>query len=246
MTHLTYRGVKIGIMGRAPSTPDSRSAAASESAGTLRAYGGEGGDTRVARRRSALIDAGLDLLGAGDVGAVTVRGVCRRAGLTARYFYESFESVDQLVGVMYDEVIEEIAQASLAAFSEGASMRAKVAGAVAAIVDVIDADRRKGRLLFSQALLSPVIAAKRMESTTLFAGLTLQSTSAILDVHVGPSAAVGVAHYQVGGLSRLLAAWLEGDVDLGKADVVDLSIALLVSPAEMLEKSLSRRTGDAE
>lgn len=106
-------------MGRAPSTPDGRSAAASDSAGTLRAYGGEGGDTRVARRRTALIDAGLDLLGAGDVGAVTVRGVCRRAGLTARYFYESFESVDQLVGVMYDEVIEEIAQASLAAFSEG-------------------------------------------------------------------------------------------------------------------------------
>ena len=95
MTHVTYRGVKIGTMGRAPSTPDSRSGAAPDAAGTLRAYGGEGGDTRVARRRSALIDAGLDLLGADDVGAVTVRGVCRQAGLTARYFYESFESVDQ-------------------------------------------------------------------------------------------------------------------------------------------------------
>ena len=201
---------------------------------------------RSAERRMQLLDAGEQLLGAHGSAAVGMRAVCREANLSLRYFYESFESVDQLVGVMYDEVIEEIAQASLAAFSEGASMRAKVAGAVSAIVDVIDADRRKGRLLFSQALLSPVIAAKRMESTTLFAGLTLQSTSAILDVHVGPAAAVGVAHYQVGGLSRLLAAWLEGEVELGKADVVDLSIALLVSPAEMLEKSLSRRTGDAE
>ncbi|MBD0860568.1 TetR/AcrR family transcriptional regulator [Gordonia sp. zg691] len=233
-------------MGRASSTPESRPGVAADPAASLRAYGGEGGDTRVARRRTSLIDAGLDLLGADDATTITVRGVCRRAGLTARYFYESFESVDQLVGVMYDEVIEEIAQAGIAAFSEGASMRSKVAGAVAAIVDLIDADRRKGRLLFSQALLSPVIAAKRMESTALFASLTLQSTSTILDVHVGPDAAAGVAHYQVGGLSRLLAAWLEGDVALSKADVVDLSIALLVSPAEILEKSRAHSDGDGE
>ncbi|GAB84774.1 TetR/AcrR family transcriptional regulator [Gordonia rubripertincta] len=234
-------------MGRGPSNPDDGSGtAASDSAASLRAYGGEGGDTRVARRRASLIDAALDLLGADDAEAVTVRGVCRRAGLTARYFYESFESVDQLVEVVYDEVIEEIAHSGLAAFSEGATMRTKVSGAVAAIVDLIDQDRRKGRLLFSQALLSPVIAAKRMESTALFAGLTLQSASSVLDVHVGPAQATGVAHYQVGGLSRLLAAWLEGDVELSKSDVVDLSIALLVSPAEILEKSLSHGSADGE
>ncbi len=234
-------------MGRGPSNQETGSdAAASDPAASLRAYGGEGGDTRVARRRESLIDAALDLLGADDAEAVTVRGVCRRAGLTARYFYESFESVDQLVGVVYDEVIEEITHSGLAAFSEGATMRSKVSGAVAAIVDLIDRDRRKGRLLFSQALLSPVIAAKRMESTALFAGLTLQSTSSILDVDVGPAQATGVAHYQVGGLSRLLAAWLEGDVELSQSDVVDLSVALLVSPAEILEKSLSHGSADGE
>ncbi|GAC02589.1 putative TetR family transcriptional regulator [Gordonia namibiensis NBRC 108229] len=234
-------------MGRGPSNPDNGSdAAASDSAASLRAYGGEGGDTRVARRRTSLIDAALDLLGADDAEAVTVRGVCRRAGLTARYFYESFESVDQLVEVVYDGVIEEIAHSSLAAFAEGETMRSKVSGAVAVIVDLIDKDRRKGRLLFSQALLSPVIAAKRMESTTLFAGLTLQSASSVLDVHVGSAEAAGVAHYKVGGLSRLLAAWLEGDVALSKSEVVDLSVALLVSPADILEKSLPHGSADGE
>ncbi|TYQ11836.1 UNVERIFIED_ORG: TetR family transcriptional regulator [Gordonia westfalica J30] len=234
-------------MGRGPSNPDNGSdTAASDSAASLRAYGGEGGDTRVARRRTSLIDAALDLLGADDAEAVTVRGVCRRAGLTARYFYESFESVDQLVEVVYDGVIEEIAHSSLAAFAEGETMRSKVSGAVAVIVDLIDKDRRKGRLLFSQALLSPVIAAKRMESTTLFAGLTLQSASSVLDVHVGSAEAAGVAHYKVGGLSRLLAAWLEGDVALSKSEVVDLSVALLVSPADILEKSLPHGSADGE
>ncbi|GAC84806.1 putative TetR family transcriptional regulator [Gordonia paraffinivorans NBRC 108238] len=233
-------------MGRGPSTPQGQAdAAASEASGSLRAYGGEGGDTRVARRRAALLDAALDLLGADDAEAVTVRGVCRRAGLTARYFYESFESVDQLVETVYDQVIEEIAASGLAAFSEGATMRQKVAGAVAVIVDLIDEDRRKGRLLFSQALLSPVIAAKRMESTALFAGLTRQSASSLVDVNVGPGRAAAVAHYQVGGLSRLLAAWLEGDVDLAKPEVVDLAVALLVSPADILESAPVDGTADA-
>lgn len=232
-------------MARSSSSAQSRSDVTPDPSATLRAYGGEGGDARVARRRASLIDAGLDILGSDDVASLTVRGVCRRAGLTARYFYESFESVDELVSIMYDGVIEEIASAGLDAFSDGASMRAKVTGAVRAIVDVIDADRRKGRLLFSQALLSPVIAAKRTESTALFAGLTLQSTSAILDVHIGPGAAVGVAHYQVGGLSRLLAAWLEGDADLTKDEIVNLSVALLVAPAELLEADPGRSADDA-
>ncbi|MEO9329349.1 TetR family transcriptional regulator [Gordonia aurantiaca] len=232
-------------MGRGSSTPQGEPAAAPDASASLRAYGGEGGDTRVARRRAALLDAALDLLGADEAEAVTVRGVCRRAGLTARYFYESFESVDQLVETVYDQVIEEIAASGLAAFAEGVSMRAKVAGAVAAIVDLIDADRRKGRLLFSQALLSPVIAAKRMESTALFAGLTLQSASTLVDVHVGAGQATAVAHYQVGGLSRLLAAWLEGDVPLGRSEVVDLSVALLVSPADILEAAPADGSADA-
>ena len=217
------------------SASSSRAASGAEQGGTLRAYGGEGGDTRVARRRSALVDACLDLLGDDEPSPVTVRGVCRRAGLTARYFYESFESVDELVAVLYDEVIADIADAGLRAFEDGADVVSKVRGGVAAMVDIIDADRRKGRLMFSQSLLSPVIAAKRMESTALFAGLTLQSASGVIDLDsvLGPGAAFGVAHYQVGGLSRLLAAWVEGDVGMTRDEIVKLSVALLLSPAEL-------------
>ncbi|UAK36695.1 TetR/AcrR family transcriptional regulator [Gordonia bronchialis] len=222
-------------MARESSTLTGRAGSGSDSGATLRAYGGEGGDTRVARRRSALIDAGLDLLGAGENATVTVRGVCRQAGLTARYFYESFESVDELVGVLYDEVISELADAGLRAFDEGSDMESKVRGGVTAMVDIIAADQRKGRLLFSQSLQSPVIAAKRMESTTLFAGLTLQSASGVIDLdpELGSGAAFGIAHYQVGGLSRLLAAWVEGDVDMTRDAIVDLSVRLLLAPAEL-------------
>lgn len=197
----------------------------------LRPYGGEDGDSRVARRRAALVDAALESLGAADGGTISVRGVCRRSGLTTRYFYESFESIEALVGAAFDEVIGDISEAALAAFATGGDVREMVAKAVAAIVDVIDADRRKGRLLFSPKLLSPTIAVKRAESTDIFAALTMQTASGVLDVATGP-AALAAANFQVGGLGRVLASWLDGDLDLDSRGVVEVSVALMMTLAD--------------
>ncbi|AZG46404.1 TetR/AcrR family transcriptional regulator [Gordonia insulae] len=198
---------------------------------SLRAYGGEEGDIRVARRRATLIDAVLELLGASDGGSVTVRGVCREAGLTTRYFYESFDSIETLVGATFDEVIAEISDDALTAFADGEDVESKVTGAIAAIVRIIDEDRRKGRLLFSQSLLSPTIAAKRMESTALFAGLTLRSAAGVLELRSHPKA-LAAANFQVGGLARLLAAWLDGHLDLDREGVVEVSVGLMMALAD--------------
>lgn len=199
----------------------------------LRAYGGVDGDERVARRRAALLDAALDVLGSDTAPpeAVTVRGICRATGLNPRYFYESFDSADALVGAAFDGVIEEISRSAATAFTGGADVADRVSKAVGAIVDIIDADRRKGRLLFSPALLSPVVAAKRAESTALFAGLTARTASDTLDSDLGPLTA-GAAHFQVGGLGRLLAAWLDGDVPLDRDQVVALSVRLMVAQVD--------------
>lgn len=205
---------------------------ASAGADTLRAYGGEDGDIRVARRRATLIDAALELLGASDGGMVTVRGVCREAGLTTRYFYESFDSIEDLVGATFDQVIAEISVAALDGFAKGEEIVDRVTGAVGAIVDIVAEDRRKGRLLFSQSLLSPTVAAKRMESTDLFAGLTLQSASGVLDVEAGPEG-LAAANFQVGGLARVVAAWLDGHLDLDRNGVVDVSVRLMTALADV-------------
>ncbi|MFW0783042.1 TetR/AcrR family transcriptional regulator [Gordonia sp. CPCC 206044] len=197
----------------------------------LRAYGGEDGDIRVARRRATLVDAALELLGASDGGSVTVRGVCREAGLTTRYFYESFDSIEALVSATFDEVIAEISEDALVAFADGDDVEAKVTGAIRAIVGVIDEDRRKGRLLFSQSLLSPTIAAKRTESTDLFAGLTLQTASGVIDVQNRPNA-LAAANFQVGGLARVLAAWLDGHLELDRDGVVEVSVGLMMALAD--------------
>ena len=193
----------------------------------LRSYGGEAGDTRVARRRAALIEATLDMLAEPEGGTVTVRGICARAGLTPRYFYESFVNVDALVGATYDGVIAEIADRALAAFENGEGSRGKVYAAVEAIVDVVGSDRRKGDLVFSDTLRSPVVAGKRVESLQLFATLTSQTAAQVVE-SLGPEEMMAAAYFQVGGLARLLASWNEGRIDLDRDALISLCVRMLL------------------
>lgn len=205
---------------------------ASQGAGELRSYGGEAGDARVARRRAALLDATLDLLSEPEAGQVTVRGICTHAGLTPRYFYESFDNADALVGATYDGVITEIAESARLAFEAGADPRGKVTGAVRAIVDVIDEDRRKGRLIFSDALGSPVLTERRAQSIDLFAALTSRSVQQVSRVPDGSRVRdeeelMAASHFQVGGFGRVLASWTEGRFTMDKDRLVDLCAHML-------------------
>ncbi|MBB4133496.1 AcrR family transcriptional regulator [Gordonia humi] len=209
----------------------------SQVAGELRSYGGEAGDARVARRRAALLDATLDLLSEPEAGPVTVRGICTHAGLTPRYFYESFENVDVLVGATYDGVITEIAERAGAAFDAGADPRDKVLSAVEAIVDIVDTDRRKGRLIFSDSLGSPVLAERRAESLQLFATLTSRSAQQVSTVR-GDDELMAASHFQVGGLGRVLASWTEGRLDLDRERLVAVCGRML------LPESRSHAVGD--
>lgn len=198
-----------------------------ESAASLRAYGGESGDERVARRRAALMDATLDMLAEPEPGSVTVRGICARASLTPRYFYESFANADVLVEATYDMIIGQIAERALAGFDAGSSPRGKVVGAVEAIVDVIEGDPRKGRVIFSDTLRSPVIARKRAEMIRLFTDLTFQSAPAVAKVSGGQET-LAAAHFQVGGLGRLLASWTEGLIVLDRSALVGICVQMLL------------------
>ena len=61
---------------------------------------------RTARRCAATNSSppGVTLLGSEGGPALTVRAVCRAAGLTERYFYESFTDRDEFVRAVYDDV----------------------------------------------------------------------------------------------------------------------------------------------
>ncbi|NED65389.1 TetR/AcrR family transcriptional regulator, partial [Streptomyces sp. SID10244] len=71
-----------------------------------RRYGGADADERRDRRRLDLIAAGLDLFGSDGYASASVKRVCEHAGLTQRYFYESFADRPALLAAVYEDCVE--------------------------------------------------------------------------------------------------------------------------------------------
>ncbi|WP_131832982.1 TetR/AcrR family transcriptional regulator, partial [Mycobacteroides abscessus] len=69
-----------------------------------RSWAGVSPAERADERRRELMAAGVRLLGLRPRPAVTVRAVCRSAGMTERYFYEHFSDRDTFVRAVYDHV----------------------------------------------------------------------------------------------------------------------------------------------
>lgn len=199
---------------------------------STRPYRGVDAADRFAERRAKLLAAGLDILGddpagdyGGDLAALTVRSVCARASLAARYFYESFADKDDFVGAVFDWIMKDLAattQAAVAAATPSEQTRAGMANIVDAIVD----DPRIGRLLFSAHLTNPVLVRKRLESGALFVMLAGEHLVTALKIEQNDRIQA-TARFAVGGVAQTISGWLAGEFTLTPGQLVDQLAALL-------------------
>jgi AcrR family transcriptional regulator len=176
-------------------------------------------------RRRALLDAGLDLLGAEGGPAVGVRAVCRRAKLTERYFYESFPDRDALVAAVYDEVTERAHAALTGAVSSASSDAAALAeAAVEAFVQLVLDDPRVGRVLFVAPLTDPALMHRGLAALPAFRALVREQLPADADDVERRMTAIGV----VGALAQLFGAVLDGSLDVPRDRLVRHCVALVL------------------
>lgn len=197
------------------------------------------GDTpladRPAARRQSLIEVGLDLLGTLGWAGTTVRAVCKAAELNPRYFYESFEDLDDLLLAVYDAVVQDAIRAVVAATQAvGDDPTDRVRASIECSFDFLAADPRRVRVLFVEATGHTLLQRRRLD--TLHAMATYIQRSAERRYggpppgeHVGKVA----ANLLVGGAVELLIAWLD--------DRLDMPLEALVADAT----ALFMRTGQA-
>lgn len=86
--------------------------------GQGRTYGGQSSSERRAERQERLIRAAIATYGEQGYRRTTVADVCRMAGLTPRYFYESFENSEALLVAAYEAVTRIALETLRAAASE--------------------------------------------------------------------------------------------------------------------------------
>ena len=191
-------------------------------------------DDRRAERRALLVDAAFDLLGTEGSAGTTVRAICKVARLNPRYFYESFEDLDELLVAVYDRVVEELGTEARAAIeAAGDDARAQVRAGLASIVDFVAADPRRGRVLYVEALDNERLNRRRIETGHALVGLVEQAG---IQRHGPPRKGEHIgrigAAIVVGGASELIVAWLEGRIDASKDQLIDDGTELLISIGE--------------
>lgn len=201
------------------------------SSSSSRPYRGVRPADRQAQRRARLLAAGLAILGSdADPEVLTVRAVCRQAGVTPRYFYESFADKDEFVGAVFDWVIEDLAATTQAAVASAPPTEQTRAG-MANIVRIILGDPRIGRLLFSSELPDPVLLRKRAESSAMLATLYGHHLGNALRLNENDRIKAS-AHFAVGGVGQTLSAWLSSEISLRPEELVDLLASLLTETAD--------------
>ena len=185
----------------------------------VRPYRGVSADDRRALRRSQLLEACLDVVGEVGVEATTAEAVCARAGLSKRYFYESFADREAILVAALDDFFEAARIAILPALAApDATSEERLTGTVAALVSSVSADPRAARL-YVESSRHTALEQRRIAAYDVFADLLLEHA---FDVDMGADRPAGraVALLIVSGTTEVVARWLAGDLDLEEAGLV--------------------------
>ncbi len=192
-------------------------------------YGGVSAEDRHSERRRKLLDAGLELIATEGWPATSVRRVCQQAGLTYRFFYESFDTLDALGVAVVDEIAAETIANLVPALAANYELPDRIRAGVTALVTTLTDDPRKARVAFVEALGSGPVMRRRLAIMQTVAGI-LAAEFTRTDPSIEDQPFVYVAALGVAGLFvELVIEWTNGEVARSRdeliIDIADLVLA---------------------
>lgn len=195
---------------------------------------------RQQQRRDQLIEAAIAVYGERGYRSATVKAVCEAAGLTERYFYESFSGSEALLVACYEmvnaQLFEVLAAAALAA---GGDAQSRARALLKAYFQALREQPQSARVFLLE--IRGVSAA--MDETFERA---LEQIGAAATLVVAGDAAKPPAWLQtavIGGVVHLASRWVREDFTAPLADVVDAALALGMLLAEPPRASGGPPTG---
>ncbi|MGB4344152.1 MAG: TetR/AcrR family transcriptional regulator [Moraxellaceae bacterium] len=203
-----------------------------------RRYRGASAEQRQHERRAKLLDAGLKVYG--DIGyhAATVRGICHEAGLTERYFYESFANSEDLLCAVYEQVIANQRERMMAAIAAVVpDHAAMIRAGLTAFLAFVQESPASARVQFLEVLgVSPRVDQLYRRAIETFAqllrGLGEGNTTLARNVDMD-TLSVGLVGAMVGIGSR----WMLSGFSQPLEDVVTTSHIIFSGVMEQLQRA---------
>lgn len=203
----------------------------------VRPYRGVSADDRRAQRRERLLEAGLDVLGEHGIAGVTMTAVRRRAGLTDRYFYESFRDRDDFLLAMLAHSVQLVNTAVLRALETAADdTRSRVRAVLAAALTEMTDDPRQARA-FREAAGDPSVRPHLNLALAAYAKAGAWELGGRRKRTKQDQARLEVAAtVLVGGLANAVTSWLEGGLEITRAQLIDECTHLYVAAADSIDR----------
>ena len=202
-----------------------------------RTYAGESATDRLARRRRQLLDAGLELFGTTGYRATTVRLLCREAKVSDRYFYEQFDSTEDLLLAVYEECTERLEAAALAGIGDGAGeVRDMAHRGLDAFLAVVEADPRLARVVWFEVLgVSPRVEAAYLARMQSFGHLMVGVVAEREGTPEVPAVARELmATTAVGAVSYTVMTWVNAAFSPARDDVAETLARFLAGATSAL------------
>lgn len=201
-------------------------------ASTERMFKGQSAAERRAERKAKLDAAALEIIGTRGWGEATMTEICRTAGLTERYFYESYRNRDELYVALLDRLADQVRDAIVAGLSTGPDdPRARIEAGARALVDVMFGDPRIGRAALSEGLDNPVLQAKRREIIHSMGTVIEEQRAAMFGPSADPARAAMTVAAIAGSTAEIFVRRLDGRLVVDDAQLArylaDTSMALL-------------------
>ena len=174
------------------------------------------------------------MIGADGIANTTMTAVCKRAGLTERYFYESFANRDELLVAVFDSMVRDVGDrivAALAAAPNDLAGRARIVSSV--IVDVLADDPRIARA-YHEEVGTDVLRQRRREAVRIFAGFLARMVADAWQPGTADDAKPLQASTLmiVGGMIEVVDAWLDGYLHATKDELIDDCALMCVAAAD--------------
>jgi AcrR family transcriptional regulator len=209
-----------------------------------RPYGGVSHEQRRTDRYERFMQAGLRVFGRNGYAATTTRNLCAEAGLTQRYFYESFRDLEELFITIITRLGRELDAAILQAQSGAGTPEDRARASLTAYLEGIQRDPNIGRILLIElyaiggqtAPMARAFNARQAELLQLALESSFpQPTRKGVNTRLLAIGFVGATHHialswVVGGYSETIEELVEALLRIFRTALVDLGLSDQAQP----------------
>ena len=211
----------------------------SRAARPARIHGGLTPEERDAARKRRIMDDGIEIFGTSGYAGSRINDICKLARVTARNFYDHFESREALLIAIYDEIIAEVRDEWVKAMDAAPDDPvAQFRAGITAFAATMASDDRRLRINFVEVVgATTAVEERRRLAIAMFRQMSAERIEALLAKGLIPEGSQRLTYSAlVGAIQESLVDWVNRSDRPPLDDVIDELVRIfsvvLLTPRE--------------